>query len=375
MTKAFQLILLLLLVVVSAVAIGAFWGTDYTPWKSPPASPDFPFEQAAKLQTMIAANLDRSDLQVTVEKKPVQQETLAWTRHDYVVHLTDPALYTELVYTLSEDIYANGGQIFQTDFRSDKSQVALTIGTGSFITHTLLFTWDVTPVAATPAPAAADGILRVALVIDDLGANESPVHRLLELGEDFTFSILPHQAKSLEMATLLHERQKEIILHLPMEALNVAYAGKGALLVNMTADAMQRTLEQDLQAVPYAVGVNNHMGSRLTADTGKMQPILQTLQQRQLFFLDSRTTGASVAYKTARQMGIKTAERKIFLDYEAGYDYAKNQLFALAALAEKGKPVVAIGHPKSATLQALKDVLPEFKRRKIQIVRLSELVQ
>jgi uncharacterized protein len=377
-TKTLQLVVLLaLLALISVLAIGAFSGAE-TPWQPPAASPQFPFDKAATLQTVIAVSLSRPDLQVAVNKTAIQQEALTWTMYAYTVHLSRRELYSEVVYSLSEVIYANGGKIFQTYFTGDEPQASLTVGIESFITHTITLTWDAAVADLTPTPAAAreENVgLRAAIVIDDLGASLYPVRQLLDLEEDLTFSVLPQLQKSLETATLLHEHDKEILLHLPMEPLEYAYPGKGAILMNMDVDAIQRTIEENLQTVPYAAGVNNHMGSRLTSSAEKMQAVLQTLQQHQLFFLDSRTTGGSIAYAAARQLGLKSAERRIFLDYEPGYTYAKNQLLALATLAEQGKPAIAIGHPKEATLQALKDVLPEFKRRAIQIVRLSKLVE
>ena len=105
-----------------------------------------------------------------------------------------------------------------------------------------------------------------------------------------------------------------------------------------------------------------------------MQVVLQDLQERGLCFLDSRTTGRSVAYMLAQQMELKSAKRHIFLDNEATPEAVKRQLMKLASLAEQGEAAIGIGHPKKATLQALAEMLPEFKRRDITIVRASQLM-
>jgi polysaccharide deacetylase 2 family uncharacterized protein YibQ len=229
----------------------------------------------------------------------------------------------------------------------------------------------------SPQPERPTAQFRTAIVIDDLGSNVFVVQRLLDLNEDFTFSILPHLEKSAEVATLLHERQKEAFLHLPMEPQSypATSPGKGAIMTNMDSEQIRQTIEENLQTVPFVAGVNNHMGSRLTADWEKMQVVLQHLRNHQLAFLDSRTTGATVAYKVARQLGLKTAQRKVFLDVMPGTDFVKSQLYELASLAEQGKPAIAIGHPKPETLQALEEMLPEFKRRNIKIVRVSEFMK
>jgi polysaccharide deacetylase 2 family uncharacterized protein YibQ len=371
-----------ILVLLSFIIIGAFWGTDYNPLQDR-SSPVFPIEKSVRLCSVIETELNRPGvLETTRHEKNVHQEHVTWTAYEYAVRIEKPAVFSEIAAMLSESIAANDGQIFQTYFQAAERKASIVVGIGSFITHTLVLTWDLplSPVVEAPpqsAPGAAKGQFKAAIIIDDLGASEQIVRRLLDLGEDFTFSVLPHFEESTAIATLLHDHQKEILLHLPMEAQNHSsgYAGKGAIMVKMTPDIIQRTIQQDLQFVPYVVGVNNHMGSRLTTDPAKMQTVLQTLHQDGLFFLDSRTTPSSIAYKTAQQLGVKSAERKVFLDVIPQYDFVKQQLLELAALAERGEPAIAIGHPKDATLRALKVMLPEFKRRNIQIVRLSQFVQ
>ena len=145
-------------------------------------------------------------------------------------------------------------------------------------------------------------------------------------------------------------------------------------MMNMSLETIQQIIDRDLRTVPFVVGVNNHMGSRLTANHEKMQKVLQVLRQHNLFFLDSRTTNASVAYTLAQQLRIPSAERKVFLDNEPGVHYAKSQLYELVSLAEQGKPAIAIGHPHETTLQALKEILPELKQKNIKIIRASQLL-
>jgi polysaccharide deacetylase 2 family uncharacterized protein YibQ len=353
---------LIITVLFSFFIIGAFWEPEHPPLPKVTPPPVFPVEKSVHLRSIIEAELSGPGiLEATSRKKPIQQDKLKWIEYEYVVHLEKPAVFSDIVSALSESIYTNGGKIFQTYFRSGERKASIVIGVDSFITHTIALTWD--------AP------LRMAIVIDDLGGSEEVVQRLLDLKEDFTFSILPHLEKSAKIATLLHDRQKEVLLHLPMEPQGNEYPGKGAITMNMTPDRIQRTIEQDLQTVPHAVGVNNHMGSRLTANPEKMQTVLHTLRRHNLFFLDSRTTSRTVAYKTAQQLGLKSAERKVFLDVVPQYDFVQNQLRELASLAEQGEPAIAIGHPKEVTLRALKAMLPEFRDRDIQIVRLSRFLQ
>jgi polysaccharide deacetylase 2 family uncharacterized protein YibQ len=377
----YRLAIVIIAVLVLFIFVGAFWETEYNPLQKFSSSA-FPVETAGHLRNIIETELARPGiLEITLHEKTIHQETLTWTAYDYVVHVEKPTLFSDIVYALSESISDNGGQIFQTYFQAEEQKASIVIGVDSFITHTLVLTWDTQPPVTEAIPQSAQTgsreQFRVAIVIDDLGASEQVVYRLLDLQEDFTFSVLPHLEKSTEIAMLLHEHQKEVLLHLPMEPQSypLRLPGKGGLMMNMGADMIRQTIQQDLQSVPYAVGVNNHMGSRLTTDPEKMQIVLQTLRHHDLFFLDSRTTSASVAYKTAQQLGVKSAERKVFLDVIPQFDFVKHQLLELASLAEQGEPAIAIGHPKEATLKALKMILPEFKRRNIKIVRLSQFVR
>lgn len=366
-------------VLISLSVIGAFWETEYNPLQTF-SSQKFPLGQALRLGKIVEIELARSGvLNITTHRNTVRQDVLTWTTYEYVVKLERVSLFADIAHALAESIPANGGQIFQTYFRSRERKASIVAGVDSFITHTIVLTWEalkpVVKATPPPEPVKTAAHFRAAIVIDDLGASEQVVYRLLELGEDFTFSVLPHLQKSTEIATLLHERRKEILLHLPMEPRGHEYPGKGAIMTNMGPDTIRQVIEQDLQTVPYAVGANNHMGSRLTADPQAMQMVLQTLQDHQLFFLDSRTSSKTVAYKTAQQLGLKSAKRKVFLDVIPQYDFVKAQLLELASLAEQGQAAIAIGHPKEATFRALKAILPEFERRNIKIVRLSEFVK
>lgn len=307
----------------------------------------------------------------TVEKE--RQRGKMWTTYEFHAHLSDQAALAPLLQRISETIETGGGEIFQTYSQPDERRTTLVIGVGTLITHTVVISWPEVeaPVVQQPQP------FRAAIVIDDLGTSIPVVERLLALNEPLTFSILPHQKASAEIAELLHARQQEILLHLPMEPQGypATSPGKGAILSNMTAEQIHRQIDENLASVPFASGVNNHMGSRLTAQAGMMQTVLKELQQRQLFFVDSRTTDATVAFRLAQQLGLKSAERKVFLDANPGADFARNQLLRLAELAEQGQPAIAIGHPKETTLRALEEMLPEFQRRNINIVSVSELLQ
>ncbi|MBD3306715.1 hypothetical protein GF339_09845 [candidate division KSB3 bacterium] len=368
------------------VTCGAFlWEEPHSRFFSRRRSGQFPAATAKQLGDVIQQALHTSDSVKLPLAAPTQQtihhEPLSWTQYAYTVHLQQRSALSTLLYELSELIVESGGEIFQSYFQPEQRQVTFVLGVGEFITHTIVFTWDAPPpVVERPAPrpqVEAEPAVKAAIIIDDLGTSTHVVQRLLDLEADLTFSILPHLQYSRTIAALLHERGKEMLLHLPMEPQDypATSPGAGAILVNMAATDIQQTIDQNLHAVPFVVGANNHMGSRLTADSQAMQAVLETLGRHDLFFLDSRTTGQSVAYSLAQQLGIQSAERKIFLDVIPELAFVKQQLRELAALAEQGEPAIAIGHPKAVTLQALEEMLPEFKDRQIEIVRVSTFVQ
>lgn len=378
------LLLLFILVVSLGAVLGAtFWENTYQSHQEiiPIA---FPERTSLRLTTIIEKVLERIGKlppeTLVPFRTPVQRETATWNIYEYRIRLAQPEMFPALADQLSTAIYRSGGEIFQKYVQSEAQRATIVIGIGAFITHTLVITWPPPLMPETPMvhqEPQAVMLFKTAIVIDDLGANTQAVLRLLDLNEDFTFSVLPHLEYSTQVASLLHEHQKETLLHLPMEAQNsLENPGKGAIMSYMGLEQIRETLEYNLLSVPFAVGVNNHMGSRMTADSEKITMVLQHLAHHHLFFLDSRTTASSVAYDVAQRLGLKSAARKVFLDADVplSVETVKTRLRELAALAERQQPAIAIGHPKEATLLALHEMLPEFKQRHIHIVRVSQFV-
>jgi polysaccharide deacetylase 2 family uncharacterized protein YibQ len=234
----------------------------------------------------------------------------------------------------------------------------------------------VSPPAVSPPAAGPPAASRVAIVIDDLGEKSRTGRDFLESGLPFTFSILPFQERSRAFAVEARKRGRELILHVPMEPREYPKVkpGKGALLAAMDAKALGRQLARDLDAVPYVRGVSNHMGSRLTEDPEKMKAVLSELKKRNLFFLDSRTTGRSVAAETARSLGLKVLERTVFLDHSKKEADIRKEFERLVQASLANGKAVGIGHPRPTTLKVLKEVLPTLKERGVDLVPLSALL-
>lgn len=224
-------------------------------------------------------------------------------------------------------------------------------------------------------PTGSDSPRLIAVVIDDVGFDESMALDFARLGLPMTFAILPHQRYSLTLASRLREMGHEVILHLPMQPVGSPAndPGQGAVTEGLSRDQVRAIVEDDLESVPGAVGMNNHMGSRATSDPVLMRAVLEVTRERGLFFLDSRTTSATVAYDLALEMGIPAARRSIFLDDRRERSYIEAQVRSLLERARTEGTALAIGHPDPATLDALRESMGLLRSPDIRMVPASAL--
>ena len=218
---------------------------------------------------------------------------------------------------------------------------------------------------------------RVAIVIDDLGNELAPAERIAGWRVPVAGAVLPDLRWSAASAEALARGGKEVLLHLPMEPEGYPRVRPGpGLVLRAQSDAeIERLVEEDLATVPGAVGVNNHMGSAATADARVMRAVARVLSRHGLFFLDSRTTDATVAEKTAEQASVRAVSRRVFLDDVASEDAVRAQLNELARRARQEGDAVAIGHPYPVTLFVLEKELPTMGERGVRLVRVSELAR
>lgn len=216
---------------------------------------------------------------------------------------------------------------------------------------------------------------RLAIIIDDLGSDLAPAEALLKIRYPLTLSILPSQPHSAEIADEAFRRGDQVMLHLPMEFEgNAAKPEAIELRVGMGASEVDRLLAQMIEAVPHAAGINNHEGSRATTDPALMADVMAVLRRRNLFFIDSRTTAATVAYDAARQAGVRAASRNVFLDDVETREAILRQIELAESDARREGSAIAIGHPHPATIAALEQALPQLKARGVRLVFASALV-
>ncbi len=230
---------------------------------------------------------------------------------------------------------------------------------------------------SVPKPAlAARTKPRIAIVIDDMGWELPIAQDLLALDHPLSFAVLPQAPYQLKIAEAALQYRRDLLLHLPMEPHGYPKVNPGpnALLSHMNSDEMAKLVRTALEALPQVVGVNNHMGSSLTENRNAMQVVMRELKRYDLFFLDSRTSADSQAHQIAREMGIPTAKRHVFLDNNVDQVHISEQLHRLARMASQQGHAIGIGHPYPETLLALKRTLPVLRQAGVRIVPISRLV-
>ena len=241
---------------------------------------------------------------------------------------------------------------------------------------------------ATPAPAPAEAEVqtlpaqaqqraRVAIVIDDLGRDVAVIERLAAIapGVQLSYAVLPFESRTSEVVEALRRHGAEVLLHLPMDPEGGADPGPGALTTQMSKRELAAATEAALAAVPGALGVNNHMGSKLSADRAAMTAILGELAREGRYFLDSRTTAESVGFDVARELGVPAANRDLFLDDDPAPDAIAAQFALLLTRAREQGAAIALAHPRPSTLAVLAEQIPQAIAAGIEFVPVSYLLE
>ena len=228
-------------------------------------------------------------------------------------------------------------------------------------------------VAVAP-PGRGKARARAAVVIDDCGQSLDRDRPFLDLEEPLTLAVLPHLPASREVAAEARDRGRCVLLHLPMEGAGGRDPGPGALQAGMGDEELARVARADFEAVPGARGFNNHEGSQGTADARLVGVAVAEARSRGLFVLDSRTTAATLLAGEAARQGVPALSRDVFLDNDDDVDSIRRQLEVLAEVALRRGTAVALGHPRPATLEALRTGLPRLREAGVEVVPLEELV-
>lgn len=216
----------------------------------------------------------------------------------------------------------------------------------------------------------------LAIIIDDFGYSSEPINEFANIDRPLTFSVLPNRPYSLQAASRGASSGHQVILHLPMEPLDSKQQSEAqTVTVGMADRDVEALVNQDISAIPGLIGVNNHQGSRATGDKRIMKAVLTTLKSNQLFFVDSRTSGQSIAYDMARQLGVRSAANDLFIDNQSDVEYIKGQLRRAIQIAVKHGHAIVIGHARLNTAAALRQMIAEIESSGIKLVFVSQLVQ
>ncbi|MBP2655162.1 MAG: protein of unknown function YibQ [Firmicutes bacterium] len=216
----------------------------------------------------------------------------------------------------------------------------------------------------------------LAIVIDDFGYSNEAIEAFAAIPRPLTFSVLPYKAYSNEAAARGLSSGHQVMLHLPMEPLSGGEQSEATTVtVNMSDTEIQRVVSNAIEAVPGVVGVNNHQGSRATADKRVMRSTLEVIKANNLFFVDSRTNGASVASSSAHQMGVRIGENDLFIDNQSDVGYIKGQIRKAIHMAVNNGSVTIIGHARLHTATAIREMIPEIEAAGIRLVFESQLVR
>jgi polysaccharide deacetylase 2 family uncharacterized protein YibQ len=228
---------------------------------------------------------------------------------------------------------------------------------------------------AVPAPKPA-GQPMIAVIIDDLGIDRKRADRVVSLRAPLTLAFMTYAEDLGRQTAEARAHGHELMVHVPMQPMDGAYdPGPDVLEVNLRPEELHHRLEWGLSRFDGFIGINNHMGSRFTADRAGMRVVMEELRRRGLAFVDSVTTDKSVAGELAGRYGVPFAARQIFLDNEQDVGAVRAQLAKVEAYARKHGHAIAIGHPHDATIEALAGWLPGLDARGFVLVPVSAIIK
>ncbi|WP_394236672.1 divergent polysaccharide deacetylase family protein [Niallia oryzisoli] len=244
----------------------------------------------------------------------------------------------------------------------------------TFMSFILLFTIFTTTIYAETKVQQKE----LAIVIDDFGNNMKGTEEMLNLPVTLTAAIMPFLSTTERDAKLAHEKGHEVIVHLPMEPKSgkKSWLGPGAITTDMSDDEIRKQVEKAIEAVPYAVGMNHHMGSKVTEDERVMRIVLEVCKEKGLYYLDSRTSSKSVVGKIADELSVPHLENDLFFDHVYTEQYINQQANKLMKQLNEEDQLIAIGHvgiTGEHVVDVLKTFIPKYKEQ-AEIVPLSTLI-
>lgn len=401
------------------IAAGCWYGNglgEDKPEKLPEAKPTVDGSVDYKAQTILLhGKLDGVLNKLGLKVKDVQEQDketprssggkISWHNRQLILLLSGESSVDSLTEKIKEGMYKAGGKLLssQADTYNGQQVLRLDFGLsetlggealniisdriyllpqpGSKAEAQVKQAATAPPVAAQSAkstvlpPTGGKGKARLAVVIDDFGYTGEPIAAFCSLGRPVTMAVLPNHQYSLDAASRGRAAGQQVILHLPMEPL---HGGSSEQLFVSPAQGdaeIKAAVQQLIKAVPGVSGANNHQGSKATGDRRTMNAVMAVLQQHGMFFLDSRTTGQSVAVEAARHAGLASGANDLFLDNDDDVASIKRQLRTAQKIALQQGEAIVIGHARMNTARALREMIPEMEVAGVQFVFAANLLR
>lgn len=216
---------------------------------------------------------------------------------------------------------------------------------------------------------------KIAIILDDWGYHNRSLPYLSSIKSPYTAAVLPGLRYTKQAADEAYKNKKGIMLHLPMQPEKIMKLEKITVLKDMSRDKIVEIVDSLAGEVPHYTGVNNHQGSLVTADKAAITTVLEVLKERNYFFIDSLTTPKTLAYKTARDMGLRWGKRDVFIDNQKESSYNEKQINELKTVARKKGWAIGIGHDDTVTMETLSRMMPQMEAEGFEFVYAAELLQ
>ncbi len=342
-------------------------------------------DQTLSSQNMVVGDVQRIDKEVAREKN---KGTIRWNSRNLLIDDATGVSADSLKARLESLLKSAGGSVIKIEpdqyhgYTVTRLDIGFTdqLGGGplTIVSDRLyLVSAGSKPVVSGPRKKSnSANRAEIAIVIDDFGFRQDMIAEFAAIRRPFTFAVLPFKQYSKEAAAKGLASGHQVMLHLPMEPLSGIDPSELSNTVKLDMDLAQvrELVDRATASLPGITGVNNHQGSRATADRRAMENVMKVLREKQLFFVDSRTHARSVAADIARQQKIKTTENELFLDGIADVAYVKKQLRTAGEMALRQGSITVIGHARPTTAVALREVMPELEDKGIRFVFVSQLV-
>ncbi len=387
---------------VAILAAFIFYQNSKSPEKSPTPGPSYNMEKtgagvvldfsetASKIHAAVDAGLANAKLapkEIKEAKREVPRKgvegLIRW--HTRNILIVPESMSPEALEQALTPLAAKaGGKVIGTEPDNYNGAPAVRIDVGikdvlnseplTLITDRIYIVKDKETLPSKPKVESKSG--EMAIVIDDFGYTRGPIAGYVNMGRPITFAVLPYRQYSNEAASQALSAGHLVMLHLPLEPISPNEETEPTVItVGMSDEEIKDKVAKAIAATPGVQGVNNHQGSRVTADRRVMKTVLGVIKSNNLFFIDSRTSGKTVAAEVSRQLGLRTGENELFIDNSSDIDLIKKQLRKAVDMAHKNGSVTVIGHARPNTVIAVREMIPEIEAAGIRLVYANQLLR